>query len=214
MNCPGCGSTDTSIGRPVVFPQRDCRERRCKCGCRWSTTERIDAGTVRRVETPKMARVESIKTDPVETLKTRSVSVLGEKEGVSDPSPMSPPILEASGSGSPARKGRPDAEEYPEDFERLWKETGRHGNKHPAFKLWLAIKNTVDLNTLIDRWREWEKTSQWQAGYVPHLRKWLYSRGWQDSPPEHEFRGRLVAGGKTSNNENVALDFMRKRGIL
>lgn len=132
-------------------------------------------------------------------------------------SPEDASFLEASDAGAPPRdppkRGRGDAAAYPEDFEQLWRETGRHGNKHPAFTEWALIKTTVTLTTLIERWREWEQTDQWRAGYVPHLRKWLHVRGWQDAPPEHEFRNRTTTQARgAARNVDHGLEWLTKRG--
>lgn len=99
---------------------------------------------------------------------------------------------------------------YGEDFEQLWMATGRHGNKHPAWVEWARIKTTVTLTTLIERWRQWEQTDQWRAGYIPHLRKWLHVRGYQDAPPEHEFtrRGAPAPARGAARNLDHALDWL------
>jgi hypothetical protein len=206
MTCPRCGTAGPAIVRTITGIT-DKRERNCHCGGVWTTTERTDPGTFRlkrtRVETPvemllgagqgpaiSRKAPDFQQVDPI-----RSDLLSG-----SSPSPDLTPSVLANPERARVVKGRPSSTEYGEDFERLWAETGRHGNKHPAFKLWQAIKNTVDLNMLISTWKEWEQTDGWQRGFVPHLRTWLYRKGWQDPVPPHAVRGTRNGNTRTDGN--------------
>jgi hypothetical protein len=110
-----------------------------------------------------------------------------------------------------AKRGRGTAVVYPAEFEELWAKTGRQGNKHPAFRVWDKIKPLVTLNTLIERWAEWEQTDRWREGFIPHLRTWLNVRGWQDEPPAHEFNRSRGARGAALNMQHGE-NWLAKRG--
>ena len=230
MICPGCGSELASAGRAVEAPRVAYRERKCgACGKRWPTVERCLKPAV------KIGLSNGLNHGLNHGLKIKPSAVKidgGTERGGLDPvsSVLSSPdpevvlapevttALEASGAGAgardPSKRGRGDAVEYPEDFERLWKETGRHGNKDPAFKVWVRIKTEATLTVLIERWLEWGQTQKWLDGFIPNLSTWLNARGWQDEPPEHEFRSKGAGAaprGAARNVEHVG-DWLDKRG--
>lgn len=85
----------------------------------------------------------------------------------------------------------------------------RTGNKQPAFAEWVKIISP-NVERIISQWELWLTTDGWKRGYVPHVRKWLRERGWENDPDPSEFRARAVAS-KTSGNIDVMRDWLDKK---
>jgi len=82
------------------------------------------------------------------------------------------------------RKRVKPAPDYTPEFERLWAETGRSGNKLPAFEAWLG-NGSPSVDDVIAGWRHAERHDRrWQGPnpHIPHLSTWLNDRGWEDRP--------------------------------
>lgn len=213
MTCPTCGAV-AAVACEIPEPRAVRRLRTCTCGKSWPTIERFVVSKVGAAHDKHVVKPLS------KHVVKHVVKINGGLIGGLDPGlPLgsvsgSDPEEVSANPDARARKGRGDAAQYPADFEELWVKTGRHGNKHPAFQVWEKIKPPVDLNTLVERWREWEGTDQWRAGFVPHLRKWLFVRGWQDPPPEHEFtrKGGAPARGAALNVQHAATWLAAKKG--
>lgn len=205
MNCPACGTPDAPTTDTVKKTREDHRKHRCPCGVKWTSTARIDKGSIQGPEC--MVKVERL--NPLGAEQLLGISRQSEKPGV-----LSSPIR--SGSLFPdlgadpdlpeetlqvldparveTRKGRGDAVIYPAEFETLWAGCkGDKGNKHPAFKAWARLKPPTTLT--IERWALWMTTDSWSRGFNKHMSTWLNALGWNDLPDPSAFKAKGATNG-------------------
>lgn len=175
MICPSC----QAIGAEVVQTM-DCdlfvnRRRQCRCGCRWTTEERLIVGTLVSLVTTNVISI-GVKTPALTPVRSDPESDPRPDQRSEEDSKNEPIRLKARANG------RGDATAYPAEFQEVWTGcSGYKGNKHPAFKAWL--KSKPDKLLTIEMWNRWMATDGWQRGFAKHLSTWLNARGWQDEPP-------------------------------
>lgn len=111
---------------------------------------------------------------------------------VSDPvpDPVSGPdqtqsVSPAGNAPSPKRVKKPrPAPEYAPEFERIWAETGRSGNKLPAFETWDSLGRPPPADVIAGWQHATRNDYRWRGAdpHIPHLSTWLNARGWEDRP--------------------------------
>lgn len=190
VTCPSCGSPASrqEVHKTLDHRVENLRMRRCLCGARWVTIERLKRGTLTVTDGSPVTETRVTRDLPV-TLKrvTRNppVTLGGEGGGVS--SDLFPVLLpsdpsQQSGSGRAIHIGT-SRTEYHEAFEILWDMTGKRGTKLPAYKAW----NKQGRPTWVDvqaAWGAYLLSDRPRAGFVQDLSTWLNARGWtQEWPP-------------------------------
>ena len=127
---------------------------------------------------------------PLTTISDQRSDQRSEKENVSLPGNA---LLLAAPQTPKPKKLKP-APDYPAEFERIWAETGRSGNKFPAFETWLSV-GSPSADAVIEGWRHAELHDKRWPGFIPHLSTWLNVRGWEDRPSDRKPGGltRVIA---------------------
>jgi len=99
-----------------------------------------------------------------------------------------------------------------DDFKRFWAAYPKRKSKGDAAKAWNEINPPIEdvLTALAWQVTSWDWTKE-GGQFVPYPASYIRATGWEDEPTKAAPRS---AGGKTSNNEAVAEEYMRKRGIL
>lgn len=185
MNCPECGTPDSTVPKTLDGPKDVMRLRRCRCGGTWRTKETIQRGSF---------KVPSLNTSVKPYTAKQGPSAGGispnEGKGESGPGLVSSEVSEPEAPSEPqtcARRGRGDAKDYPSEFEQVWAGCKpKRGNKHPAFKAWVKLKPAAILVLRVYGLRL--RTDGWQRGYIPYLSTWLNDRGWETEPDPSEFK--------------------------
>lgn len=71
---------------------------------------------------------------------------------------------------------------YPVEFEAGWAATSRTGPKYDAWMAWEKA-GSPDGETVAAAWAAWSKLPSWRGGFVPHVRKWLRGRCFEQMDP-------------------------------
>lgn len=91
--------------------------------------------------------------------------------------------------------------DYPAEFEAAWSGTGKTGSKFEAFLEWKKVGRPT-ARVIRESWARWAATDQWRQGFVPHVRRWLRGRCFeQDPPPDRQRNG---ANGSPTDAERRA----------
>lgn len=194
MTCPGCGLLEARVVRTIAAPAVDRRQRKCRCGVFWNTSERIDKGSVRGLTDVKG---EIGNAQPGHAIK-RAGKTLGERDipGLDPSSGLNTDFNPKASMPSEARarvgrKGRPSTNEYTPEFERLWGSLSvKRGNKLPAFQALVKVKPGISHELIFTRYEQWAATPQWQDGFAPYVATWLNQRGWENQPGPADFKRR------------------------
>lgn len=184
MRCPACGSpaTKQQVHKTVDVVDENKRWRRCECGARWTTAEKMIRGTLQVICDPLIAK-HQVTGDPQVT----------ERQVISDPSVtlrgrgVNPDLglfligsgsLEASGSEVVRKIGNGNADAaYPAEFEAIWAHTGRRGLKARAFTAWKKHGKPTMVQ-VEPKWAAYMLSDRPSRGYVFDLSTWLNGRGW------------------------------------
>lgn len=83
------------------------------------------------------------------------------------------------------KKVRGTAYEYPAEFEAGWLKTAMNGSKFDAFLAWKRAGRPT-AKTIATSWAKWSELTSWRRGYVPHVRKWIRGRCFEQEPREDE----------------------------
>jgi hypothetical protein len=193
MTCPKCGAKPKAIKtEPAV--EGHARLLECQSHGQFWSLERLWKWVVKVAGNGRATAGQPLGNGPPTAIPV--AEPLGNLEGGnsdqtllrsdSDPNPKASLLSEPRARVK--RKGRGDAIDYPPEFEAIWNGCVPHtGNKEAAFKQWLKCK--PDPTLTIDVYLQWSKTDSWQRGYIPHLRKWLYEKGWANPPTDADMTG-------------------------
>lgn len=178
------------------------RRRQCPCGARWSTAERVIAGTLTTARSDATPLPVVVAPPPTGSDR-RPLPVAVSKPPV-PPSPPSDPIslfskppdperaIPRAAASARVRTLAPPA--YPLDWEAaFWKFTGI-GSKAEAFKAWLQV-GKPDPEMLATAWRKWQAIA-WPDGFgVPHVSTWLRHFDWREEPRPRPRTGKPAERG-------------------
>jgi hypothetical protein len=191
MNCPACGLLEARVERTILGPKVDRRQRTCRCGVTWNTTERIDAGSIRvKGENPNAHQGHAIKR-AAESSRERDLPGINSSslQASSDLDPNASLLSEPRARVE--RRGRPSTGEYTPEFEAFWSSlTIRRGNKLPAFKAWVKLARGISPELIFTRYQQWQATPQWLDGFAPYVSTWLNAKGWESEPGAADFKPR------------------------
>lgn len=143
------------------------------------------------------------------------------KGGYSSPDPRQREISDIGSEKRipPKLPKRGKAREYTQAFEVAWKSYGRKEEKGQAFVAWLVASGEVGgedqllatvLNALSWQGENWGLDG-WR--FAPYFERYLKKRRWEDEPlPLPTAAPRSL--GKMANNEAIAMEVMRRKGIV
>ena len=183
-DCPECGFRmsvkDTNHGGGRTF-----RKLECACGQRFESEEVI----ARRL--PPIA--------------TNGISSQGPPRIAANPRPLAGADGGGRGGGLPSVSSQvvvcdpdpnPDSvvtperartrrkrrtNEYEPGFEPVWEATSKTGSKMDAFQEWIK-QGRPGPEQVGQAWAQWLETDDWQKGYIPHVRKWIKGRCFEQAP--------------------------------
>jgi uncharacterized protein YdaU (DUF1376 family) len=109
------------------------------------------------------------------------------KHGSAMAKPMAKPMAKDGSSSSSSSSSSPTGLKtttYTPDFEIFWNAHPGGGSKAKAFESWQKISPTAELQAIILKAIETQKTwRQWQEGFIQHGVTWLNQRGWEAKRP-------------------------------
>ena len=203
--CPACGQLGKSrVTKSLETKAFNQRWRECECRAQWLTEEVTVKGSLKAISDLSLGHICSTSRSPLTQGILRSGSDLPVLESNPDP--------ERARVSATRRKKR--YLEYPPDFEAFWSacESNRSkGLKGEALEAWIEA-GRPDCVMLLDKWRQY-RAAQGET-LCKDVCRWIKWGGHLDEYRPAPLPPRPFGGGRTSNNVAVAVDFMKRKGIL
>jgi hypothetical protein len=204
--CPACRGDEVSVIETRCFDGRlVVRRRGCSCGARWTTEEKVKAGTLTTTGvlpvaggTPPVAagsegRANGPPPKPAESLSGAAQhgdsSASGDLRGSGFLPGLPGPDL------SKPKIGKSNSARALEGFDEFWAAYPRKVKKPPAQRAWMRQRPPLAAVLAALAWHT--KSDAWTKDggeYIPHPATWLNARQWEDerqAPNGH--RGRWAA---------------------
>ena len=200
MKCPGCGTPQSRVFKTQDDEVTASRQRRCPCGGRWYTDERVRRGSFVVVPGTAMAISEPLVTSnghkqpPIAAADRPHTRASESEVSVSSQNPSLPLVDQ---SQTPARVST----EYHSAFLVEWNQTTKTGSKFNAQKAWNALGRPA----FGASWGRWSQLDGWRRGFVPHVATWLNDRRFEQTPFEAP---RQTNGAKGAGTMDALTDFM------